>query len=365
MTDPTVVTHSTIETTESFPTEQIAAISEAVETEAEIPETGAESVAVPTNYAVDADAEGIPFWNIGMWILGVALAAAIIAAVVARSLRTKTQTIVPIAPTQAPDDILEFQGVQVGKLHGIGARECQQDSFSVSPPESLNSHGLLTVLADGMGGLSHGELVSQTAVSAIIHEFLSTPPDGMEQTLWKLLHVCNNAINDMLEKENLRKGGSTLLMGLLRDHKFLWLGLGDSRLALWRNGVLLQLNREHLYRWDLLLRYANGDGTLESVYSHSKGGGLTSYLGQGELKAVDMPASAIDVFPGDVLIFMSDGVYNALSEQEISSSLQGTAQQMAEELGRKIAEKKYPQQDNYTAIILKLGSAGKGDVKKC
>ena len=66
MTDPTVVTHSTIETTESFPTEQIAAISEAVETETEIPETGAESVAVPTNYTVDADAEGIPFWNIGM-----------------------------------------------------------------------------------------------------------------------------------------------------------------------------------------------------------------------------------------------------------------------------------------------------------
>lgn len=47
--------------------------------------------------------------------------------------------------------------IRVGKLHGQGARNYQQDSFGVSDPELLEGSGLLAVVADGMGGLSDGD----------------------------------------------------------------------------------------------------------------------------------------------------------------------------------------------------------------
>ena len=40
--------------------------------------------------------------------------------------------------------------IRVGKLHGQGARNYQQDSFGVSDPEMLEGSGLLAVVADGI-----------------------------------------------------------------------------------------------------------------------------------------------------------------------------------------------------------------------
>lgn len=60
--------------------------------------------------------------------------------------------------------------VVVGKVHAQGARESQQDSFSVA----VGTHragDVLAVVADGMGGLSDGDRVSQTIVSTIMRAF--------------------------------------------------------------------------------------------------------------------------------------------------------------------------------------------------
>ena len=41
--------------------------------------------------------------------------------------------------------------LSVGKVHETGARESQQDCFAVLPEELWPEHGLLAVVADGMG----------------------------------------------------------------------------------------------------------------------------------------------------------------------------------------------------------------------
>ena len=74
----------------------------------------------------------------------------------------------------------------------------------------------------------------------------------------------------------------------------------------------------------------------------------------GELKYVDIPAAPQKVRRGDKLILMSDGVYNALSGQELCTALNQAAGADAEALGRAIADKAYDNQDNYTAVILTI-----------
>lgn len=240
-------------------------------------------------------------------------------------------------------------GVEVEKLHEQGARSGQQDCFFVTPPEE--AAGLLAIVADGMGGLADGDKVSQAAVSAIAQAFYhvkGTP----QQVLLQLAAQANAAVNSLLGEDGLYHSGSTLTAGLIRDGAFHYLSIGDSRIALYRGGVLYQLNREHIYRNELYVSYVNGSETLEGAAGHPKGAGLTSFLGMGELKYVDLPAESIAVLPGDRFILMSDGVYNALSPQELKKALSKGPGEAAPALNNAIKAKGYQNQDNYTAVIL-------------
>ena len=239
--------------------------------------------------------------------------------------------------------------VAVGKVHAQGARESQQDSFSVSS-DSLQPDGILAVVADGMGGLADGDRVSQTIVSAVMHTFVSG--GSAAPRLPELLAKAKYAVDQLLGPDGLRRSGSTIVMGLIRDGMFDYLSVGDSRICLYRDGELQQLNRSHSYSHELSIEAINGEKTFEEIRKDRRAECLTSYVGMGELKYVDIPAAPIKVHPGDVFILMSDGVFNALKDQELSAALEQNAERAAEMIDQWIQEKHYRNQDNYTAVIL-------------
>ena len=239
--------------------------------------------------------------------------------------------------------------VAVGKVHAQGARESQQDSFSVSS-DSLQPGGILAVVADGMGGLADGDRVSQTIVSAVMHTFVSG--GSAAPRLPELLAKAKYAVDQLLGPDGLRRSGSTVVMGLIRDGMFDYLSVGDSRICLYRDGELQQLNRSHSYSHELSIEAINGEKTFEEIRKDRRAECLTSYVGMGELKYVDIPAVPIKVHPGDVFILMSDGVFNALKDQELSAALEQNAERAAEMIDQWIQEKHYRNQDNYTAVIL-------------
>lgn len=281
-----------------------------------------------------------------VWI-GLAVAAAAILAVVTalllRRRRKKKKTAAGGAPVPAPG------GIQVEKLHEQGARKNQQDCFYVSPEELRPTHGLLAVVADGMGGLADGDKVSQAAVTAAMNAFY-TAQGTPEQVLLTLLGQANQAVNLLLGPDGLRSAGSTIVMGLVREGYFYYLSVGDSRICLLRDGVLYQLNREHVFRSELYQRAVNGEMSLQEAAGHPKGGGLTSFLGMGQLAHVDLPAQPAAVRSGDRFVLMSDGVYNALPEGELTALLASGGG--ADALRAAIQAKGYTNQDNYTAVIL-------------
>ena len=108
--------------------------------------------------------------------------------------------------------------VEIGKLHEQGKRQYQQDSFGVSDNALMQSHGLLAIVADGMGGLADGDKVSTTAVEEILDNFVLYQGKGTpEQALLVLAHQAVKKVNSFLGEENLRKSGSTLVMGLIKN----------------------------------------------------------------------------------------------------------------------------------------------------
>jgi serine/threonine protein phosphatase PrpC len=240
----------------------------------------------------------------------------------------------------------------VGKLHQIGDRESQQDCLAVSPEALYESKGILAVVADGMGGLADGDKVSQTVAGTMMNSFMMNREASPELIL-ALTAEANQAVNRFLGA-NQGRSGSTLVAGIVKDGLFNYVSVGDSRICLYRQGLLSQLNREHIYRNELRTQAVNGFGTLWDASTHPKAAGLTSYLGMGELKYVDIPAEPLRVCADDKIILMSDGVYNAMTLPELEAALALPAQQAADTIAATIHSKAFRHQDNYTAVILQF-----------
>lgn len=290
----------------------------------------------------------------GLWLAGAGIALgavlALIVGMIVRRLRRKKSA--SRAAVEAADEIPGHDiSISVEKLHEQGARKNQQDCFAVSPLEFQDQQGVLAMVADGMGGLANGDKVSQTAVTAALSSFFSAKGTP-EQILLELLNRSAAAVNRILGSDGMRSGGTTMVMGLVKDGAFHYLSVGDSRICLYRDGALYQLNREHIYRNELAVRFVNGEVSLQEACGHPKGGGLTSYLGMGDVRYVDLPAQPVAVRPGDRFILMCDGVYNALSEQELAAALSAGDGAVADALRAAIQAKNYANQDNYTAVIL-------------
>lgn len=246
--------------------------------------------------------------------------------------------------------------VRIGKLHEQGARAGQQDCFGVSDESLMEDRGLLAVVADGMGGLADGEKVSEAVVGAVLDGFIlyqgiCTP----EQQLLMLAKQAAACVNGLLGASGIRKSGSTMVMGLVRDGAFSFLSVGDSRVCLYRQGILMQLNREHVFKDKLALDAVNGKIPLQEVYTDSRRSGLTSFVGMGALEHIDLPSSPVKLVFGDKLLLMSDGVYNALDEQELTACLDAAPVRAVERLRQAIQEKAYTNQDNYTAVLIEYG----------
>lgn len=241
-------------------------------------------------------------------------------------------------------------GVRVAGIHNIGARPYQEDSLGTG----LLDDGILAVVADGMGGLSGGDRVSQKIVCTMLEYGKQLPPGRMDGVLEAMLSGVNQEVNRMLGPDGLYKSGSTALAVLVRNNRFHWLTVGDSRIYFYHNGKLTQLNQEHNVGQDVLLKAVRGELTFPEAKATPKKGRVTSFIGMGKLKYVEKSCRSIPLAPGDRIVLMTDGVFNMLPDETIRSVLESCpdVQAAAEKLERLILQVGHPKQDNFTAILL-------------
>jgi serine/threonine protein phosphatase PrpC len=241
--------------------------------------------------------------------------------------------------------------LQVVTLQVVGARENQQDSLAATDPELYSEQGVLLCVADGMGGLRNGGMVSRTAVSTVMSKFAVLDKTDPERMIAALVQSATSAVNMVLSPDY-GSGGTTLLIGFVKDGLFYYAAVGDSRICLYRDGKLIHLNRPHVFEDELLLRYINGEISYDSARNYEKRGALTSYLGMGKLKYADIPAYHIPIRSGDRFVLMSDGIFNTLSDEEIAGIIGGRSDNVPAMLNREIEKKHTRFQDNYSAVVL-------------
>jgi len=239
-----------------------------------------------------------------------------------------------------------------GRVHNVGGRRNQQDSMGAS----ITRFGLLAVVSDGMGGLSDGEKVSQKAVQAMIEAAGRVTVAGSENPLFVMLSEANEQVLQMLGPEQIYKSGATLLAVLVNNGQFHWVAVGDSRIYLYCRHHLFQINREHIYKQELIGEAVNKNISFNRVVTDPQRDRLVSFLGMGELKHVDGSLRPVDVWGGDKILLMSDGIFNTISEREILRILETTrnAAEAAALMEQRVVSAANPRQDNFTCVILDI-----------
>jgi protein phosphatase len=252
--------------------------------------------------------------------------------------------------------------INVASTHHIGARENQQDSFGISNPSDkklFREKGAFGAVADGLGGMSDGAVLSVIAVNAMLQYF-----DEVESTgdpsfdLLKMLFAADDGINRFLSERGSGRGGTTVAAVIINKGKLYWVSAGDSRIYLARGGGVLQLNRAHTYAAELDVKVARGELSRMDAASDDERESLTSYLGNGRLVKVDRSISPAKLIKGDKVLLMTDGVFGVLSEEEITeaASLE-EPQKCVQALESAVLEKRRKNQDNFTAVVFEYTGA--------
>ena len=259
---------------------------------------------------------------------------------------------VPITKETVEETVCPIPGISLGKIHDIGRRDYQQDSFGQTAV--LRNTGILAVLADGMGGLSGGERVSQKIVMEALTFGSTLQANQVPTALPGMVAGINRAVNQMLGPKGLYTSGSTVVSALITGNVLRWISVGDSRVYLYRDGQISQLSRDHNLLQDWMPDILEGKRSMAEALRDPNGRKLTSFIGMGELRHVDYNRTPIPLLPGDRVLLMSDGVYGTVSDTEMAAILRdcGNVQLAASHIGQRIMGAALPYQDNYTLIVL-------------
>lgn len=240
--------------------------------------------------------------------------------------------------------------LRVGRLQNIGKRPGQQDSMGVISVQG----GVFAVVADGMGGLSDGDKVSQKIVQTMLGDVNNRRADQIAENMAQLVAHANSEVNQMLGYSNQYKSGSTLLAVMAEPGRFHWVAVGDSRIYLYRGGSVIQINHEHVLEMELVTKAVNRELSFQEARGNKKKGSVTSFIGMGELRYIDMSLGPVLFVPGDKILLMSDGVFNTISEMELGKLLEANPDpaQAAKAIEAGVLARDRPHQDNFSCIII-------------
>lgn len=241
--------------------------------------------------------------------------------------------------------------VAIGNSQDRGARDYQEDSFGFSSLDSatVSRYGFTAIVSDGMGGLSCGDRVSAYTVSAMLEKNICADGFPPHVSFTRRIREINKCVAD-----SGIGGGCTAAAVLCTKSGIYWCSVGDSRIYLYRGGSLCSLTEDSDYHNVLFDQVISGDMSCTQASSDPQKDSLAHYIGYKGEVTPDVNIRPFIPQKGDRILICSDGVYNALSNEELSRSLLLHAHEAAQDIMSRIMLKNYSNQDNYTSVVLEF-----------
>lgn len=201
-------------------------------------------------------------------------------------------------------------------LSKIGlVRQRNEDRFFID--------GNVCAVTDGMGGYSGGEIASTYAVDEIREYLASLESVGQQDLCDAIIHANQRIVNRVASEERLAGMGTTAVVTAIKDNQLYWASVGDSRLYIYRDGLLRQITTDHSMVQELLTA---GEITKDEMLSHPQRNLLTRAVGVDEVLEVDSGIESI--LPGDRILLCTDGLSGYVTDDVIASALQSSDDNM-------------------------------------
>lgn len=237
-------------------------------------------------------------------------------------------------------------------------RDINEDAgcfFKPSDPILLESKGILTVVADGMGGHSGGEVASQLAVEVINRVYYDLDKTRAE-ALREAFEAANQEIYQAsVADKNLEGMGTTCTALVLCDGSALAAHVGDSRLYLLRAGEIYLMTEDHSAVMEMVKL---GIISVEQARHHEDKNVIVRALGTAPEIEVSLWDSPLTVRDGDRFILCTDGLYDLVEDKEIRDLILSATDDHTASEGLINIAKRRGGHDNITVGIVSVRPAG-------
>jgi PPM family protein phosphatase len=260
---------------------------------------------------------------------------------------------IPTFEAATPQTFSSKIQVEFGALSDKGKRPNNEDAFLILrtgrymqklitniEPELIPEHHEETAygmaVADGMGGLAAGEVASTMAITTIVNLMLSSVKwalklDHPEFRQAEIQEAIDRAVNYLNKADfavgrranqdkKLERMGTTITVSYSFGDDLFIFHVGDSRAYLFHNRELKRLTHDHTLAQALA---DMGDISQESADKHKFRHLLTRAVGHhgGNL---DVEIHHLKLSDNDQLLICSDGLTDAVSDQQITETISGT-----------------------------------------
>lgn len=233
-------------------------------------------------------------------------------------------------------------------------REHNEDSYlAIGDEKETPGLDALLVVADGMGGHAAGEVASSMTVLHIQDrlasgDLLGLSPEALLADLRVVVEEANKAVYTSGQAPDKYGMGTTCTLVGLKDDVAYYCHVGDSRLYVFREGLLKQVTKDHSWVEEAV---DMGMLTREEAHSHPRRNIITRAIGL--TPEVEVDSGKVRLLANDLVLVCSDGLNSMLSDAEISqilskSSGESVCQDLVSEANRNGGE------DNTTVVIAQV-----------
>lgn len=241
----------------------------------------------------------------------------------------------------------------VGQANRLGNRASNQDRCLIVE----RGDAVLLAVADGMGGHARGDLAAQAFVDTLNRQFRSH--QGLEDPAHFLREAFREAHRTIQRVGQAQKPPiqpmTTGVACLIQDGIAQWAHVGDSRAYLIRQGQVALRTRDHTRVAEMV---ESGMLTEQQARLHPLRNHVSLCLGGTEQPPPVTLGPKVYLTAGDIILLCSDGLWSAVSENRLITTLEGDAISRAIETLAESAERaSYPQSDNVSGVALRWDAA--------
>ncbi len=199
--------------------------------------------------------------------------------------------------------------VTTGQHSDKGRKPVNQDFHGLLIPDNhqLHSKGIAVAIADGISSSNVSQIASESAVAGFLSDYYSTPDSwSVKQSAQRVLRASNAWLHAQTRQSRYRYDQDrgyvcTLSVLVLKSATAHLFHVGDARICRLQDNSLEQLTTDHRV-W-----LSQDDSCLNRAMGLSQ--------------QVDIDYLTVPVWPGDVFVLATDGLYEHLPQREIARAI--------------------------------------------